>query len=235
MPRKFEKFPELLDWRRYCPVCKDELKYEISMYDVFLPPTSTQYKNPAIAKIERYLSGAAGEQVRTTKQFTPTTCNDVELENTKVIFKFGENKCSSPDLESAMDVFDLKIYCEKDIVGEEYVAKGSFDIYVDFTETDKIDKENDRFILPFDNIKINYETYKISNIHLEDEKPNGNLIKVTNDFTINKTSFSMAEVNLDGTMGTWKEKRIDLVDDKFFKFDNSEKIYSRINAIFLLK
>lgn len=231
MPRNFEKLSDLIKLRSACPSCSKTTNFQLT--------TSVYNKNDTtVAKIENYLDNVLNPSNTKEKKLViefPPTINKLEIKELKLTIDFDKNIGLVDDIESAMNLFDLKLYCSHDIIGNAYEAVGSFDFEVDFTDIADIPRENGKYCLPLVNLNIYYERYNIFNLHLEDEKPNGNIIKIINDYHINKTSFSLAEVNLDGSLGIWKEKRIDLVDDSFFKFNNSEKIYSRINTIFLLK
>jgi len=246
MPKKyFENFSELIEWRKNCPVCSKPLVYEVK--------TTTTNKSGlgnVLVKLSKHFDGAlnkhfgwqtkepepkAGELEKTViAQFQPAINSEVEIKELDLLVKFDKNICLVDDIESATLLYDLRIYCKHDVLGDEYNAVGSFDINADYADESLIPKENGKYCLSIDNVSINYEQYKVCNVHLEDEKPNGNLIKIINDYHICKTSFSIAEVNLDGTFGTWKERRVNLVEDSFFKFHDSEKVFSRINTIFLL-
>lgn len=231
MARKFDTFPKLFEWKKSCPICSKELTYQMET------STFQQSKKNLTGQLEKYFQGMLSEKMEGKKislEFKPSA-EPITAPELNLTFKFAENKCLAKDLECASDLFNLKIYCEHNIIGRAYEASGSFDINIDLEDESLISKEDDKLSLNFGDIRIEWERYKIYNLHLEDEKPNGNIINITNDYYINKTSFSMAETNLDGTMGTWKEKRIELVGDDFFKFDKSEKIYSRMNALFLLQ
>lgn len=235
MPKHFEKFSELIEWKNKCPVCNRNLTYKITT-SIF---NNSNNKNLSIkVKLENRFNkilnlNSMGKQI--SKSFNPLEANNIEISETDIIFMFNDNFCLVDKIESVMNAFSLDIYCNHDQVGKAYEAKGSFDFDTDFNASGNIPKENGKYKISISDITIDYEFYKIINVRMEDEKPNGFFIKIINDFCNNKTSFSFAETNLDGSFGSWKEKRMDLVDDNFFKFNEAEKIYSRLNTIFLLK
>jgi hypothetical protein len=242
MIKRFETFSDLIEWKNKCPVCSNNLIYKVTT-NTFTKSGSGSIQSVA-AKISKHFEKVLstvdnnGDPVDNivTCSFKPNEVDVVSFPEVEAEFRLKENRGLVADFDAAMCLFELTIYCPHEGIGNGYEAKGSFDFQMDLDiNSNTIPKIDNKLVFEFDNLKIDYELYKIVNIHLEDEKPNGNFIKIINDFYIGKTSFSMAEINLDGTMGTWKEKRIDLVNDSFFKFENSEKIYSRLNTIFLLK
>jgi len=245
MPKKyFEKFSDLIEWRKNCPVCNKPLVYEVKT-----STGSTIGNGNVLVKLTKHFDSMlgkhlpwgtpkepdAGEEEKTiVAQFQPAVNSEVDIKELNLFVKFDKNVCYVDDIESATFLYDLKIHCPHDVLGDEYNAIGSFDVNADYADESLIPRENGKYCLSIDNVSINYEQYKVCNVHLEDEKPNGNFIKIINDYNISKTSFSIAEVNLDGTFGTWKERRMELVHDSFFRFHDSEKVFSRINTIFLL-
>jgi hypothetical protein len=232
MSKYFNTFPELFVYRKNCPICSKELAFKIETHTF----AQTGRAKKLIGQLENYFTGMLTESGEGKKISIniKSISEPIEIPELKLIMDFNRNKCLANDLECAIDLFSIKLYCKHKIIGNEYEAAGSFGINIDVDETG-IAREKDKFLLELENIHLDYEKYKICNLFLEDEKPNGNLITITNDYIIKKTSFSIAESNLDGTLANFKQKRIDLADDDFFKFDNPKKILSRINAIFLLQ
>lgn len=226
--RHFASFPELMQWRQTCPSCNGPLTYEIK--------TAKSFRTGNLMKrLEAYFTSALKDDNEEIKVcFKPEFSTSVTVEDMDLTIKFDENKCLASNLESASTLFSLNMYCNHDVLGRVYNAMGSFEFDIDFQDYNLIPKQDDKLCLNIENVFIKYEQFTVCNLHLDADKPSGNLIKIIHDYSIEKTSFSMAEVSLDGTFGTWKEKRVDLVDDSFFKFSNSEKVFSRINTIFLL-
>lgn len=238
--KKFEKFSDLMNYRKTCPLCDDELTYKIST-DI------TIKKAGVIASTLWDLKNKLSQVIKEPEEvfdttvsviFKPSESTVIEFKEINTVFKLNENITLVEDFDTAAGGrFDLKIYCPHDIIGNGFESSGSFDLNIDMDLSDitQIPKVDNKFSFEIDSLRINTELYKICNLFLEDNQPNGNFIKIMNDYVINKTSFSMAEINLDGTCGVWKEKRIDLVKDDFFKFENPRKIYSRINSLFILQ
>jgi hypothetical protein len=248
MAKDFDKFSDLIQYKKTCPICSKDLKYLIKTtyfkadkttsrapFGSFMckPAPGADKKFKQYKLMESFLNESNVDEVKV--EFIPTQNKEIEVKEFNSILKLDENIGVFDDVDSACTSFSLKIYCDHGVLGNGYEALGSFDFDIDFADEHLIPKKDDKYCFEISNIRLDYELYKVCNIHLEDKEPNGNIIKIINDFHINKTSFSLAEVNLDGTLGVWKEKRIDLVEDSFFKFCDTEKIYSRINTIFLLK
>lgn len=124
------------------------------------------------------------------------------------------------------------MYCENDL--NFYELGASFTLHTALNDLDAPLKIDLKDCLNIANIIIDYERYKVYNVYLEDNIPNGNMVKILNDYFTQKTSFAIAEINLDGSCGVWKEKRIQLVDKDFFKYNNPKKLYSRVSSLFLL-
>lgn len=237
MSRSFDKFQDIIDWRNKCPICSKDLVYKVTT-EIFQNATKLSLSD----KISKYFDGkfnpfGATDIKKVSFEFKPNETSTVEVKELDAILNLKDNTGYVKDFDVAMSGFDFTVCCPHDVIGNEYEAKGSLDFAFspDFSDSSQIPTIDGRMIFEFDQIRVSWEMFKIYNIHLEDEKPNGNFIKILNDYHNQKTSFCMAETNLDGTLGTWKEKRLDMVNDDFFKFNNSEKIYSRINTIFLLK
>jgi hypothetical protein len=229
--RKFNTFTDLVEFRKVCPLCSSNMIFEITT-------TSTLKKTSLIKKIQNRLEhifDAEGEWEDIIVSFKPAETEKIEIKELNITLHFDTSVGSVDDIETALTLFDLKIYCPHEIIGNGYEAKASFDLNADYADEHQIVRNGNKYVLSLDNIRMDYEIFKICNVHFDGNKPNGNFIKILHDYHIDKTSFSMAEVNLDGSCGSWKEKRINLVNDDFFKFHDSEKVYSRINSIFLLQ
>ncbi|SRR5258708_286553 len=235
MPKYFQTFSELVNWRKSCPICGNDLIYQVKTYIdksldiVFADKLKSRFE----IKVSKAWAETKGEIIKT--DFKSSDMQNIEFKIDDLTINFNSNEGLANSINSFFNDFYIHISCEHEIIGKAYEAAGYFNFDFDYIDENLIPIKNDKIYLPISNISIHNEIFKIINVKLEDEKPNGNLIKIINDFRINKTSFSLAESNLDGSWGTWKEKRINLVDDNFFKFNSSEKVYSRINTIFLLK
>lgn len=233
MARQFDTLSDLFQWRKQCPICGKDLMCSVvidNSFNILDYVNELDFYSRWNSKINTPKPKNITHNI--TINFKPSI-NEIEIKDIGLTLKIDTNTMLANDINEALNVYGFRLFCNHDIIGNAYEAKGSFSVDNEFDDTTP--KINDKFILQITDIEIDYEMYKICNVHLEEEKPNGNLIKITNDYHINKTSFSVADVNLDGSVSTFKQKRIDLVKDDFFKFNNQEKVFSRINTIFLLQ
>jgi hypothetical protein len=239
MAKQFDSLSELFNWRKQCPICSKDLVCSIISYDIlseFEAIYDMQFFNDRLKRFKSPLDTSflkKSKKNNTITQFN-SSANEVEIKEINLTFKIDTNTVLTSDIAKSLNKYYLKLFCAHDVIGNAYEAEGSFEIHVEFDDT-TVKKINDKFVLQISDIKIDYELYKICNLYLEEEKPNGNLIKITNDYHINKTSFSIANINLDGSFSTFKQNRIDLVKDDFFKFNDPEKVFARLNTIFLLQ
>jgi hypothetical protein len=229
MSKLFNTFKDLIDFRKNCPICNEQTIFEIKINDlskVFLTEEEIKSKDEEIKKTT--FKGSDESKIKTFDK------------EESLLIDFDKNIGYFKHASSSFDFYDLTISCNKE--DHSYRASGSFKFQNDaYLEEDVVEnlmkshpalykKINDKFEIEICNLKLNYELNTILGF-IDDA---GYQIKLINDFCINKTSFDISEINLDGTQGSFKEKRIDLVDDNFFKLNNKNKVYSKLNAYFLL-
>ncbi len=224
--REFETFSKLIEYRTNCPICSNELIYKISntIFDSNFS-NGTNLVGSLSRSFERALENIKQETI--VEEFKPTTVNLVKINKLFATIDIPNNILLGHYTNSSC-VFDLKIYCDNGSFPHKYEAVGDFSADDNYCPKDEIDET---FSFNIKYINIYHEIYKVYNLF---DNKEGNVINIINDYNINKTSFSITEANIDGSNKSYKEKRIDLVNDDYFKFENTKKVYSRINSIFLL-
>lgn len=215
MKKILDNFQELMNWRRTCPICCRDNVVELEF---------TAYKN--------IFENEAEDEISKLILINPEKLEPIKIEEFGIVLNLQENSIFFEE-KWALNYFDININCKHDLFGKEYELVGEFMVYYGYEDAEFRGKS----IIKNTSNKIGvfHEIFKVSTVYLEDEKPNGSLITIINDFNINKTSFSIIDVNLDGSHSVKKEKRIDLVDKDFFKFSEPKKVHARINSIFLLQ
>src|SRR5271154_4987577 len=175
MSRHFKNFSEIVDWRKICPVCNKDMTFRIStsMYSREGDDILTKIKN----HFDSVLNPTNREEVKVNVDFKPAQVSEVEIKEIDMFIRFAADDAgycyaAVPNLESAMNLFNLKIYCYNELLSRnEYEAEGEFDFEVDFSEDiNKFPKEGNKLCVPMSSIKVDYEKFNVVNIHLEDEK-----------------------------------------------------------------
>lgn len=234
--RQFKTFQELFDYRSFCPICSKHLVFTIEV-DIYLEkkykPEHYNYNDALslqenLEKNMEYLS----EVQKISKQFNCET-KQIDIPEISSVIDIKNNKIKSKN----QDIVDLIIFCNDKIFPHSYESECSMlsieHIFQENKQIEKIEKiENIENTLDIPEIEMFHEIYKVYDINKSDDTT-GSAIHVINDYNINKTSFSITEANLDGTNKSYKEKRINLVNDDYFTFNEPSKVLSRLNSIFL--
>jgi len=225
--REFETFSKLIEYRTNCPICSNELTYKISN-TIF--GNNNDFSNVGLTgslQISFDITLENVKQETIVEEFKPTTTKLVPIKKLFATIDIPNNTIFGHYTNSSC-IFDLQIYCDNTTFPHKYLAVGDFSADDDYCPKDEKDEQ---FSFNIKYIDIYHEIYKLYNIF---ENKEGNVINIINDYNISKTSFSVAEANIDGSNKSYKEKRINLVNDDYFSFDNPKKVSSRINSIFLL-
>lgn len=224
--REFDTFSKLIEYRTNCPICYNELTYIISN-TIFNNSSSNSIG--IVGSLSRCFDVALQniKQETISEEFKPTTVNLVKMNKLFATIDIPNNTIFGNYTNSSC-IFDLKIYCTNTTFPHKYEAVGDFSADENYCPKDEMDET---FSFKIESINIYHEIYKVYNLF---ENKEGNVIDIINDYNISKTSFGVTEANIDGSNKSYKEKRIDLVDDDYFKFENTKKVFSRINSIFLL-
>jgi hypothetical protein len=244
--RDFDTFIKLIEYRNRCPICSNELEYEISttIYNFDEKEKTANLQNPPYLNLKNALENnfnktlnAKEEKIFEEKifvKFKPSETKILYIEKLNTTIDTTANTLTG-NYDGSLSYFHIKIYCNNAQLGiNEYEAMGEFSAEANEESYFKDKDIYDKYLFKIENINLYHEIYELYNVFQDEERPNGNRIKIINDYNISKTSFSLAELNLDGTNQFYKEKRIDLVDDDYFKFGNPKKVFSRINSILLL-
>lgn len=235
--RPFNTFAKLIEYNGKCPICSKELTYQIStiIFDNTLIKNIKLTNLKVATALERGFDASLNSHLKSEEisvKFKPIETNSVNVEKLNTTIDIHNNKIIA-NYDGSLSFFNLKMFCFNEEIGSnEYEAKGEFE-----GSENSINQNagiNGKYTFEIENIKLYHEIYKLCNVDFYADTPNGSFVKIINDFNIDKTSFALSEANLDGTKAFHTEKRINLVDDDYFKFNNKEKVFAKINTIFLL-
>jgi hypothetical protein len=224
--REFDSFPKLIEYRSTCPICSNVLEYDI--YTTIYIDHKTNEASKLKNRFDNIFDGLDNMSETISVKFKPGETQIINIEKLQTQINIADNSLTA-SFDGSLSFFNLKISCINELTNIcEYEAKG------DFIATDSDIRKNDdgSYVFGIVELQIYHEIYKLYTI----DKGIGKQIKIINDYNIFKTSFALAEMSIDGSNAHnfYKEKRLNLVDDDYFKFENPKKIFSRIDSIFLL-
>jgi hypothetical protein len=237
MSKYVKSFSEILRQKEKCPVCRKPLLFEatinnISIHSVFdnlLDKTKVGFGHNA-SRAMPSVSGMAAEndvkrKTRKHKSLRPFSFKkegiQVNLKNNTIIFYDNYDPNFS---------FFYRASCAHELLKEEYAIWGEI-ITGDLSlmKPGKIIS----LVIPIEEYSMEYEQFKLINVRVE--KNQGSKITILNNFSGNgTTAFGMSEIDLTTGQGLYKEKKVDLVADDFFKFHEAGKVQARINSMFML-
>jgi hypothetical protein len=227
--KTFQFFSELISFRSKCPLCSKNLTYKVS---------TDLYDDKAItleALFDKSLGNPKELKFKTiSTTFKSTRKTPLKIKKLNISLDLINNLVTGDWNTFDKDIiFEFSIYCHhNNAIGNAYEARGSFGFHEGYYEKETNLFSIERFI---SQIILNWELYKIIDVQLENLSPYGSVIKILNQFNYEPTtSFSIAETNLDGTHGSFVEKRIPYVGDDYFKFNEPAKVYSRISSLLLM-
>jgi hypothetical protein len=222
--REFKSFSELIEYRSICQICSNKLEYEISA--TIIPFSNDNKKYNILKSIDYVPSNQKPEEI--SIKFDPTETEIINIEKLNTRINIPNNSLTG-NFDASLSFFNLKLSCSNpDLKVCEYEASGDFES----TDSEIKNNEDGTYIFGIAGLQIYHEIYKFYSV----EEQIGKHIKIINDYNISKTSFFLVETSIDGSNSHnyFQEKRIHLVDDDYFKFENTKKIFSRIDSIFLL-
>jgi hypothetical protein len=211
---KYQKLSDILNKHNKCPVCSKNICCELLL---------------TLSNLAALFDDSKYKEETKTKQFSVSVeeLKNLSFDNPENIsISITDNTIETPKNQNWDIHIRFKLFCPNEFIGNEYQAEGS--LYIKYNERTLDTKRYLGLTM------LEYERFTVINACLNDETPNGSVIRILNDYNTYRTSFSIAETTLDGSKGHFDEKRILLVEDNFFKFNDPSKINARLKALLYL-
>ena len=251
MAKYVSSFSEVLRQKEKCPVCRKQLIFEItinnltlnSVFDNLSPnfnknfPSASPYHSPASPYHSRKMNGYIVPPNQKEK-VDPGMIRKTRKHKSLVPFSFKKEGITV-DLKKGMITFYnnfdptfnffYRASCPHELLKDEYAIWGELLVNMSQFTVGKIIQ----LALPIVEIAIDYEQFNLINVRLD--KNQGSKISILNNYHGDgTTAFGMSEIDLATGKGLYKEKKVDLVEDDFFKFHEANKVQTRINSMFML-